>query len=145
VSKNLIFNYATKFRNENAEIADARSFKLSDQQYEDFKTYVMGHNFEYNTQSYEKVEELKKIALQEGLLTEGSEEFERFMEQFKPSKERDLDQYKKEIVELLEDEIVGRYYYGKGRIDHSLANDAYILEAVEILNDLPRYKKILNR
>ncbi|MND07955.1 hypothetical protein D3C83_302730 [compost metagenome] len=47
-------------------------------------------------------------------------------------------------MDLLEDEIVGRYYYQTGRIEKSLVDDPFILEAVKILNDPARYKTILN-
>ena len=52
--------------------------------------------------------------------------------------------FKDEIIELLEDEIIGRYYYQTGRIEHALVDDTFILEAVKILNDPTRYKQILN-
>ena len=65
------------------------------------------------------------------------------MAKFKPSKERDLAKFKDEVKELLEDEIIGRYYYQKGRIEHSLLDDPFILESVKILNDSDRYKSIL--
>ena len=38
-SNNLIFNYATKFHIKNPTIAAAGTFKLSDEQYNDFKKY----------------------------------------------------------------------------------------------------------
>ena len=55
-----------------------------------------------------------------------------------------LSQYLDNEKIILEDEIIGRYYYQKGKIEHSLIEDPFIIEAVEILNDQTRYKSILN-
>ena len=87
---------------------------------------------------------LKETADDEGLLTSNADEFEALMEKFKPSKDRDLELYKSEIIEILEDELVGRYFYAKGRLAHSLEKDNFIKQAVEILNDSGRYNSILN-
>ena len=60
-----------------------------------------------------------------------------------PNKERDLAKFKAEIKSLIEAEIVGRYYYQKGQVSYSLANDEFIKKAVEILGDKDQYNKIL--
>ena len=71
-------------------------------------------------------------------------EYNALWNKLNPSIESDLIKFKPEITEILEDEIVGRYYYQNGRIEHLLVDDPYILEAVKILNDPARYKQILN-
>ena len=145
VLHNIIFDFATQYRNEKAEIGNASAFRLDDDTYEHFKKYVLEQDFSYSTESFEKMEALKKIAEDEGLLEDGEAEFEQLLEKFKPSKSRDLGKYKSEIVDLLEDEIVGRYYYLTGRLEHSMEKDEFILKAVEILNDSNRYNQILNK
>lgn len=143
LKENIIFNYATKFREEHDQITSARDFDLSEADYDDFKKYVLEQDFTYSTASYEKMQELREVAKHEHFMKEGSEEFDKLMKKFEPSKERDLDKFKEELVMILEDEIVGRFYFAKGRVEHSLSVDNFILEAVEILNDIPRYNSIL--
>ncbi len=145
ILENIIFNYATSFRAKTEDIGDARGYKFSDANFEDFKGYVLDQDFDYSTASYEVMKELKLVAKEENLYGAGEAEYLALLDKLKPSKTRDLVKYKDEIIMILEDEIVGRYHYTKGRIDHGLANDEYILRAVEILNDLPRYNKILNK
>ena len=57
---------------------------------------------------------------------------------------RDLDNNRKEISELLANEIIKRYYYQKGQIIESLKNDIALDSAAVILNDLNAYRKILS-
>jgi len=47
-------------------------------------------------------------------------------------------------VELIEDEIVSRYYYQKGRVINSFKNDKALVEAIAIVQNPVGYKKILS-
>ena len=144
VVENIIFNYATKFRIDNESIPPAGEFKLTDAQYQDFVNYAMQQEFEYSTASGEMMAKLKKVADEENYYSDAEAEYQELFEKFKPSKARDLEKFKDEIRLVLEDEIVGRYYYQTGKIEHGLIEDPFILEAVKILNDPARYKSILN-
>lgn len=143
VVNNIIFEYATKFYVEHKEIANARAFKFTDIMYHDFSQFVLSKEFTYSTASSELMDQLKKTAEQENFFKDAEVEFNALYNKLKPSKERDLEKFKPELIELLEDEIVGRYYYDSGRIEHAMVGDPFILEAIEILNDSPRYKQIL--
>jgi carboxyl-terminal processing protease len=143
VINNIIFDFATKYRAENDSILAPKDFEVNDVIYNSFVEFTLGQDFEYSTASSEIMDKLKKAAEDENFMQEAESEYAALMEKFKPSKERDLQKFKEEIKEILEDEIVGRYYYQKGRIAHSLQKDPFILEAIKILNDSARYKDIL--
>ncbi|MGV6860829.1 MAG: S41 family peptidase [Putridiphycobacter sp.] len=144
VLNNIIFNYATQFRVDHASISSPKEFKISDEQYAHFKTYVLQQDFKYTTESGELMEKLKEKAIEEGYYESSKADFDKLFDHYKASKERDLDMFKEEIIEILEDEIIGRYYYQTGRIEHALVDDSFILEAVKILQDNNRYNQILN-
>jgi carboxyl-terminal processing protease len=144
VLEHIIFDFATKYRIANATIAPAKEFKLTDQEYQNFVDFVLTKTFTYSTQSSELMEQLKKTAETENYFSDVQEEYNALFSKLNPSKERDLQKFKPELTELLEDEIIGRYYYQTGRIEKSLVDDPFILEAVKILNDQARYKTILN-
>ena len=62
-------------------------------------------------------------------------------------KEKDLLNNREDIEELLRSEIVGRYYYQKGRIVAALQNDPDLKRAFEILlntNGKDEYHSILS-
>jgi carboxyl-terminal processing protease len=62
-----------------------------------------------------------------------------------PSKERDLEKFKTEIKTLLENEIVSRYYYQKGRTLDAFRTDTALQQAIEVLKNKERYNTILKK
>jgi carboxyl-terminal processing protease len=144
VLRNILFDYVTKYQRTHESIDDPKAFKVTDEIYEDFSTYVTAQDFEYTTVSLELMKQLKEATEDEEMYSEASTEYEALMKKLEPSKKNDLIKYKGEIIPVLEDEIIGRYFYQKGRIEHGLIADEFILESIEILNDNARYKKVLN-
>ena len=57
--------------------------------------------------------------------------------------DRDFDIFKKDICELLADELVTRYYYQRGGIIQAIKSDSTILRARTLLGDDAAYKQIL--
>lgn len=144
VVNDLIFDFATAYQRTHETIADPKSFEITDQIYADFIDFVLNEDFEYVTESLAMIKDLEEKAKEEDEFSEASAEFEALREKLQPSKKEDLLKYKDEIKPLLADEIVGRYYYQKGRIIRGLEGDEFISTAIEILNDNARYKKVLN-
>ncbi len=58
-------------------------------------------------------------------------------------KQADIEKNKEEIIELLEEEIVRRYYYQKGRIEAGFDNDLDVQEALKIFADKQAFQRIL--
>lgn len=140
---NFIFDYATKYYYENVTIASASEFTINDAEYADFKSYVLEQDFTYSTASEEMLKKLKEIAEEEEFYEEASAEYDALLAKVVPSKERDLEKFKNQIINLLENEIVSRYYYQKGRAEHRFGDDKYINESLEILGNSDAYNTIL--
>jgi carboxyl-terminal processing protease len=140
---NIIFDYATKYAKAHESIADPKVFKLTEAEYNDFKNYVLQQDFTYSTASEEMLKKMKETAEEEGYYSDSSEEYEKLLAKVVPSKERDLEKFKLEIVELLENEIVSRYYYQKGRVVNSFHYDDFVEKAMEILTNSSEYSKVL--
>ena len=144
--KNHIFNYATQFTQQHPQIEAPVQFQLSAQDYADFKKYVLAQeNFEYTTASEEALKKMKTTAEKEGYYQDIATEYEQMLLKVTPSKERDLDKFEKEIRELLEDEIISRYYYQEGRAKHTLQTDPVVLKGIEILQAPAQYNTILKK
>jgi carboxyl-terminal processing protease len=62
VSKLLIFDYATKYRNTHPQIGDPRAFALKDAEYLDFTKFLTGKNYSYSTVSEKMLDQLKTEA-----------------------------------------------------------------------------------
>ncbi|MCK4287991.1 MAG: S41 family peptidase [Bacteroidales bacterium] len=143
-TKFLIFDYANKFFRENPEIPPADEFIITDQIFDDFKNYISDKNYDYTTESEKTLEKLKKHAEKEKYFDAIQSEYETLKMKMKHDKDEDLNKYKDQIKELLKIEIVSRYYYQKGKIIASIANDPEIKEAMEILENKTLYESILN-
>ena len=143
-TKFLIFDYANKFFRENPEIPPADEFIITDQIFDDFKNYISDKNYDYTTESEKTLEKLKKYAEKEKYFDAIQSEYETLKMKMKHDKDEDLNKYKDQIKELLKIEIVSRYYYQKGKIIASIANDPEIKEAMEILENKTLYESILN-
>ena len=143
VSQNIIFDFCTEYAQRNETIDSAEVFTLSDTDFKQFIAYANSQDFEYTSKSLEKLEELEEITKNEKYSEETKIELEALKAKLKPNKSSDLIKFKKEIKELLENEIVSRYYYQNGRIKNSLKYDSYIQHVKDVLNNKEKYNSIL--
>ena len=144
--KHHIFNFATQYTQQHPEIQAPTLFKLSSQDYADFKKFVLAQeNFDYTTASEEALKKMKTTAQKEGYYQDIAADYEQMLIKVTPSKERDLDKFEQEIRELLEEEIMTRYYYQEGRAKHSLQTDPVVLKGIEILQAPSQYNTILKK
>ncbi len=145
MARNLVFKYANQYFYTHDKIAAPDKFHLTDEEYNEFKKTVIADTFEYKTESEGLILELKKTAEKEGYFEDVKELYTQLLPLLTPSKDLDLDKFRSEISKLLEDEIVSRYYYQKGRTIYNLKENDDILKAKEILKDKAKYDKILGK
>ena len=143
VSKFLIFDYATKYRSSHASIAAAKEFHLSDQEYQDFTTWLSAKDYNYTTGSEKLMEDLKKTAIREKEYDDAKIDFEALNQKLSHNKQEDLQKHKAEIEEMLENEIVSRYYFEKGRTENEFLYDKDVKKAVEALINKAVYTSII--
>ena len=141
--KDIIFDFATDFYYDNKSIASPAEFSLSDEQYKKFVAYALKTEFDYETGSEKILEALEKSAKREKYYESAKVEFDALVKSLSPDKERDLEKFKTEIKELIENEIIGRYYFQDGQMTHDLTTDDYVLKAIEVLTNKMKYDKIL--
>ena len=142
-SKNIFFNYATQYRSNNKEIAAADKFQLSDDEYALFKTYVLNAKLNYSTAAQNALKKLKLEAEKEGTFDDLKAEYENILVKISPDPAKDLDKYRTEITEMLENEIVSRYYFQKGRTINSFEHDPAVIKAIQTAMDNNSYNAIL--
>jgi carboxyl-terminal processing protease len=142
--KGLIFDYATIFHSSHDSIASAKSFTLTDAEYDSFVAFLADKDYEYETETEMALRKLKETATNESYFDPAEPEYQALFSKMKPDKKDDLNTFSAEIRELLENEIVSRYYYGRGRIEASLKKDPVIANAIEVLNNDATYQGILN-
>ncbi len=146
-AKNYIFDYANKFYSEHKTIDSANRFRIDDATYQDFMKFVKDKKFTYTTETEKAIEKMKKTAKDEGYIEKIKPQLELLEKNLAAEKDNDLINNRKDIEELLRSEIVGRYYYQKGRIVASLNDDPDLKRAFEILlntNGKDEYHNILS-
>ena len=141
---NIIFDFSTQYQNKHESIASPEEFKLSEADYSAFKKYVMESEVEYSTASEEMLKKMLEMAKKEGYDAAIQGEYDALMKKVRASKEKDLELFKDQLIDILENEIISRYYYQNGRILHSFEDDNSLKKAIDILNNDTEYKKILH-
>ncbi len=140
--KNMIFHYVTQFALKNPTIAAADKFVFND--FEGFKQFLTQRKFTYKTET-EKVLTSLKDKLDKEHFYALKTDVKAIEEKVAIEKKTDFDKYKSQIVDAIEKEIVGRYYYQKGKTQMGLRNDKEIAEAVTLLNNPAKYKALLGK
>lgn len=144
MNDDLIFDYATQYCWDHPALASVDAFKLTDQDYEDFKKLVKSRKFTYDRQSEKVLKNLKEVAEFEGYMDEAAEEFKALEKKLNHNLDRDLDVFSKPIKEYISQEIVTRYFYQRGAVMERLKDDDDLNKAIEVLTDTKQYDQILS-
>lgn len=132
-AQNIIFKFANEFYRKHKSINSPETFEITDEIYDDFMEYVENQDFDYISESEKDFKELVKTAKLEGYYDNMKEQLDLLEKELKNHKDNDLIINKDEIKEILKLEIVGRYYYQKGKIISTLKDDAELNRAMELL------------
>ena len=145
VRDNWAFDYAVKYTAEHPSIPAPEDFKITDEIYNDFKSFIDPDKFEYDKVCETSLASLKKTAEEEGYLNDETKaEFERLEKLLKHDLDKDLDLHRDDIEKLLGKEIIKNYYYQRGQMIFALSKDRVTARASEIFNKEGEYEKILN-
>jgi carboxyl-terminal processing protease len=139
---NAIFDYATKYYYSH-QLSDWQNFKFTEADFQDFLKFLKANNFEYETETEKKFAEGLKIADNDDLSKDISASYNQLMAAIDSAKDKAIVDKKVEVESLLTDEILKRYFYREGLYNYQIEHNPEILEAVSVLNDEGRYKKIL--
>lgn len=143
-ASDVALEYVCNYVAAHPEIAPAGEFVLSDKDYEDFVNLVAKSDFTYKRRTEEVLKLLKKAAQFEGCYDEAKEEFEALEQKMSGNVTADLMRFKKDISEILENDIVSRYYFQKGAIKQQLRDDKFVEKALEVFSDGDYYHSILS-
>lgn len=144
LQKGLLFGYATVYFYNHPEITDAKSFKLSSKEYNEFISWLEDKDYDYETKVEKSIKDLVYLAKQENYYSDIEEEISNLQSNIMHNKESDLITYQVQIKSILEEYISSRYYLVGGEIEASFDNDTDLQAAIEILNNPEKYKEILD-
>lgn len=139
-----IFDYATQYYWAHPEIKSPDDFKFTDKDYDDFKAMLIKKGFSYKTDTEESLAELIKNAKREKYYDMHKDLFTDLEKDIAHSLDQDLTMFKGEITDLIEDEIIGRYFYEEGSIAWTIKKDEQLKKTLEIFDNKDEYNAILS-
>lgn len=142
--KNLVFDFATRFKQQHDTIEPAGTFVITDEIYDDFLAFLSDKEFEYTTETEKVLDMLKTTSQKEGYFQWIEPIYDSLRNEMLSHKKNDLKNFQDEIRRYLRAEIVTRYYHQRGGIETSLKDDVQVRKAIEILNNKTFYRSILD-
>lgn len=144
VNENILFDYATKYHAEHTKIAPAKEFSLSDDEYASFTKWIEDNDLEYNITTEEYLSDFEKALKADTLMpVDFSTEIKQMQAKLIAKKKEALLNFKDEIADYLEGEIVSRYYLQTGIIENGFRADLDLKKALEILANDTEYSSVL--
>jgi carboxyl-terminal processing protease len=138
-----IYDYATLYAFNHPSIAEPRSFSLTNEEYQQFVTWMKGKNYTYTSYLDLQLKELTREAEQEKYYTELKPQLDQIKTKIDENKKTELTLYKDQVKKLLEEDIISRYYLEKGSVESSFKYDHELKKATEVLQNQAQYAKIL--
>ena len=127
-------------RNPGREI-DVRTFSITDRDYADFAEFMKGKKVPYESDIRRALKVLKKAA-EDDRFAELKNKFEQVEAELKDDTQTNLETYRKQVVEAINNDIVMRYGYQAGVIEHSLPGDKEVKQAIGVLENPEEYARI---
>jgi len=141
--RNYIFDFANRYYWTHPAVTSLSQFSFTDQDFSEFRSFLESRKFSYKTNTEESLSELIANARREKYYDLHKDLFMNLEKELNHTLDQDLVTFRTEITELLEDEILSRYFYEEGSIEWSLKTDEQVKKAIEILNNRNNYNSIL--
>ena len=123
---------------------DVKTFSITDEDYADFVKLAMEKDIPYKSESRVALEKLR-TSLAKERNTSLDEALNTIDKGLKDDKRSNLETFRKEIVEQINQNIVLRYAYAAGVIANSLGGDEEVQEAIKLLADKAEYERIVTK
>jgi carboxyl-terminal processing protease len=138
-----IYDYATLYAFNHAAISEPRNFSLTNEEYQQFVTWMKGKNYTYSSYLDLQLKELTREAEQEKYYAELKPQLDQIKSKIEENKKTELTLYKDQIKKMLEEDIIARYYLEKGSVESSFKYDHEVKKASEVLLNRAQYTKLL--
>ena len=138
-----IYDYATLYAFNHAAISEPRNFSLTNEEYQQFVTWMKGKNYTYSSYLDLQLKELTREAEQEKYYAELKPQLDQIKSKIEENKKTELTLYKDQIKKMLEEDIIARYYLEKGSVESSFKYDHEVKKASEVLLNRVQYTKLL--
>lgn len=112
--KGYIEDFANLYYKKHREGVDVDNFELSDADYNEFVRFMADKPVDFESETQQTLSQLRQKAERDKYLDRIEGELNAIEQKIRDDKQADLQAFKKEIKELIGDEIVMRYHYIQG-------------------------------
>ena len=135
----IIFDFVNEWVTKHPTIDSVADFRFQD--WAQFESFIQRGDFEYDSKAEKALEKAMEEAKKEGY--DITTQLAAIQAQVDQEQLAAIQQYKEEIIDIIEKEIAGRYYYQRGQVQMGLRNDREVQEAIAVLTDKARYEALL--
>lgn len=139
-----LFDYAVDYCHNHPQIAEPETFSLTDAEYEGFRQYIQAHGFTYETRTKAGLDRLRLLAAYEGYDEMAKAELDALEKKIVSNQDYDFTHWQSQIRAFVEAIIVQQRYYDSGVARYKLREDKDVNEALQILRDEARYRRLLS-
>jgi carboxyl-terminal processing protease len=143
IRNDLIFQFANEYRSKNPQISGPEIYDVSNETFEDFKSFLKDKEYEYTTNTEKDLENLIDQAKDDKYYELLKGELTSLKTALESTKKADLDNNKQELKELLEYEIVRRYYFEKGKVEVGFDDDLEWAKTKSVFSNTTEYNGLL--
>lgn len=144
LNENIIFNYATNYKQKYSVIAEPEQFNIDENTLTDFRNFAGQLLYTYESPIDKTLQTLESQIRQEYPEADINKMLQGIRADLTARRSAEFDIYKEQIRLALGSEIIRRYYYDEGVARYTLHNDPYIDKAIKILNNTILYSQTLS-
>jgi len=137
-----IFDFATHYYYSH-QLSTWSNFIFSESDFQGFLRFLKKNGFEYETETEKKFAEAISRADDDKLEKHIMASYNQLISSIAAAKEKALVEKKAEIMSLISNEILKRYFYREGLYEYQVINNPEILVAIKVLKDEKKYRRIL--
>lgn len=143
-AKGYIEDFANEYYKRHRTPVEIGTFRLTDADYADFTAFMADKEIGFESETQQALAQMREKAEREKYLDRISDDLDAISDKIRENRTDDLARFREEISRLIEDEIVLRYHYSQGVIQHKIGQDKELRQAVALLSDRARYREILS-
>ncbi|WP_334055965.1 S41 family peptidase [Polaribacter sp. P097] len=139
IGSKAIFNFATDYYYENTNIADPENYVFTKTDFKKFTNYLVNDTTFVTPQ--EKMFEKAYLAAENNAI---AKEYQTLKNSLVEQKLSAIKKNEHILTNLLQEEILLKYYFKEGVYQNRIKKDEVISQAVNLLNNQPKYNQILS-
>lgn len=136
-----VFNFVTEYFYKNSAISSASDFSFKGNGFKNFQEYLLNSDTSFHTKQENLFIDAYKSLKNDKIVTK---EYQQIQKKLNKEKVAEITKDKEYVSDLIENEILKRYYYKEGAYQNKLTNDKVVLEALKVLKNKAQYSKILS-